>query len=70
MHSFIRLLYLFGISETMDDSNIISNAVASLEMENLHPSAFDREIAVKLIRGEIGINTAIDTLINRYRVES
>ncbi|WP_400211105.1 antitoxin VbhA family protein [Candidatus Methanarcanum hacksteinii] len=54
----------------MDDSNIISNAVASLEMENLHPSAFDREIAVKLIKGEIGINTAIDTLINRYKVES
>lgn len=55
----IRLLYVLDIPEIMDESNIISNAVASLEMENLHPSAFDREIAVKLIKGEIGINTAL-----------
>jgi len=54
----------------MEDSNIILNAIASLEMENLHPSAFDREIAVQRLRNKIDTDSAINVFINRYRVES
>ena len=53
----------------MDNSKIISNAIASLEMENLHPSAFDKKIAVKLVNGEIGIESVIDILVSLYKVE-
>jgi len=54
----------------MDDPNIISNAIASLETKDLHPSVFDRGIAVRLIKGEIDINAAMDTLLSRYKAES
>lgn len=67
---FVRLLSKHVLYVSMDEARILSNAIASLEMEDLHPSEFDKELATRLLRREITIDSAMDILINRYRVES
>ena len=54
----------------MDDSSILSNAIASLEMEDLHPSQFDKDIALQWYYGMIDIESAVSKLVDHYKVES
>ena len=54
----------------MEDSSIISNAIASLEMENLHPSSFDKDVALQWYHGQIDIEAAVSKLVDHYKGKS
>ena len=51
----------------MEGSNIIFNAIASLEMENFHPSSFDRGIAIQWLKGEIDMDSAVKSIVEHYK---
>ncbi len=53
----------------MEDSSTISNAIASLEMENLHPSSFDKDVALQWYYGMVDIESAVRKLVDYYKVE-
>ncbi len=63
------LLSANRISGEMDDEDyrILCNAIASLEMEGLIPSDFDRRLAIRYALNEITIDEAIAILDKRFK---
>lgn len=53
-----------------EDYHILYNAIASLEMEGLNPSEFDRRLAVRYALNEITIDEAIAILDKRFKAVS
>lgn len=50
-----------------EDYRILCNAIASLEMEGLIPSDFDRRLAIRYALNEITIDEAIAILDKRFK---
>ncbi len=50
----------------MDEARILSNAIASLEMEGLHPSEHDMDLATAVLRGEVTVQQATGALTGRF----
>ena len=57
------------MSESMDEARILSNAIASLEMENLHPSDHDMGLAERVLQGELTVEEAAAALAGCFPAE-
>jgi len=50
-----------------ENTHILSNAIASLEIEGLHPTSYDMKMALKLYYGEIDVESAVAEIISHYK---